>query len=151
MSNLEDNKALVRAFFRTVDTHDRETAFQILDADHTLELSGSDQPLDREGHWRLASFYHDAFTDMTHRPEVQIAEGDMVATFGTITGKHSGPLHGVPATGKSVSLTFVNTARIRDGKICGMFGLSDNASLQQQLGVAENVAYHESSDEPHHA
>jgi len=134
---LEANKEIVRRFLAAIDRHDADEVFEILHPDHELEFPGNDEPMDREGHWRLISGYHAAFNDMKHRPDLQVAEGDRVVTRGTILGTNTGSLHGQPATGKSVRVQFMNMARIVDGRICGLFSLLDSDTLKAQLGASE--------------
>ncbi|WCB36900.1 ester cyclase [Gordonia polyisoprenivorans] len=145
MSNLDDNKAVVRSFLSAADRHDRDAALALLHPDHELEYPGNDTTMNREAHWRLVASYHEAFADMVHRPDIQVAEGDRVVTRGTIFGTHTGPLQGMPATGRSTEVQFMNMARIVDGKICGLFSLLDTASLQKQLGL-DDVLYRDADN-----
>lgn len=52
----------------------------------------------------LMSTYRDAFPDVQFTIVEQVAEGDRVVTRWTATGTNTGPLMGMPPTGKSVSL-----------------------------------------------
>lgn len=70
--------------------------------------------------------------------EDMVAEGDKVAYSCNGKGIHTGPLFGVPATGKDVTWTFSAIARIADGKIIEI--TRENMStleLYQQLQAAE--------------
>ncbi|MFF2502671.1 ester cyclase [Streptomyces sp. NPDC058067] len=53
----------------------------------------------------------------THEIEDQIAEGDKVVTRLTAQGVHKGDLPGIPATGKSVTMTATVIHRIENGKL----------------------------------
>ena len=66
---------------------------------------------------------------------LQIAEGDTVATFKTVTGTHRGGIHGIPATGRSVEILVSDVFRIADGKIVEGWALLDEAGLLRQLGL----------------
>jgi steroid delta-isomerase-like uncharacterized protein len=76
-----------------------------------------------------------AFPDLSLRVDDLLAEGDLVVSRWTFTGTHSGPLWGIPATGRSVSFTGVNISRIRDGQCVEEWTNSDTLGMLQQLGV----------------
>jgi steroid delta-isomerase-like uncharacterized protein len=67
--------------------------------------------------------------------QFMIADGDKVAAKWTITGRHSGELMGVPATGKPIDFQGVSVVRIEDGKVAEIWGASDGLGLMQQLGA----------------
>ena len=64
---------------------------------------------------------------------------DRVATKKTFTGTHSAPLGDLPATGRSVSLQFVDIMRVRDGRIIEHWLSMNQLSFMQQLGVIPPV------------
>ena len=49
--------------------------------------------------------------------EDTVAEGDLVAFRSTVTGTHSGPLFGMPPSGKPIEVTSVQMWRVADGKL----------------------------------
>ena len=65
----------------------------------------------------------------------QIAEGDKVVTRWTGHGTHQGELAGIPATGKSSTVTGVAVDRIVNGKITESWGIFDEFGMMQQLGA----------------
>ncbi|MFZ0142366.1 MAG: ester cyclase [Aeromicrobium sp.] len=77
----------------------------------------------REGHQRLVEF-----GDM-------IAEGDQVVTKKTFHGTHTAELAGIPPTGRTVTLQYVDIRRVRDGRITEHWLAMDQLSFMQQLGV----------------
>ena len=76
-----------------------------------------------------------AFTDAHFVIDDMIAEGDRVATKKTFNGTVSAPLGDLPATGRCVSLQFVDIMRVRDGRIIEHWLSMDQLSFMQQLGV----------------
>lgn len=64
-----------------------------------------------------------------------IAEPGKVAVRWTCRGTHQGELFGVPATGKSVSLSGICIYRIDDGRVVDETGVSNMLGLLQQLGA----------------
>ena len=57
----------------------------------------------------------------------------MAARF-RITGTHSGPLMGVPATGRPISVLATGIFRVVDGKLAENWVNLDALSLMQQIG-----------------
>lgn len=56
--------------------------------------------------------------------EQQVAEGDLVTTHKLITGKQTGTLMGVPATGKEISIEVMDILKIQNGKITDHWGVN---------------------------
>lgn len=76
-----------------------------------------------------------AFPDLRYTIEDQIAEGDRVVTRWTARGTHRGDYAGIPATGRSGTVSGVTTDRIVDGKSAECWTNLDELGLLQQLGV----------------
>jgi steroid delta-isomerase-like uncharacterized protein len=62
-----------------------------------------------------------------------IAEGDLVATYKTLTGTNTGEFFGMPATGRTATIRVMDFVRYEDGKVAEHWGLVDLAGLQAQL------------------
>jgi predicted ester cyclase len=60
---------------------------------------------------------------------------DAVAARTTMTGTHLGPFFGLPATGRPVRVAQFTIERIRDGQIVAHHRLTDELTLQRQLGL----------------
>ena len=52
-------------------------------------------------------------------------------------GTHTGPLDGIPPTGRRAEVVGCNVVEIRDGKIHRERDYYDTMALMQQLGLAE--------------
>jgi predicted ester cyclase len=50
-------------------------------------------------------------------------------------GRHTGPLFGIPPTGREVAYGYVHIVRFRDGKAVEHWGVRDDMTLMRQLGV----------------
>jgi predicted ester cyclase len=72
--------------------------------------------------------------------EDEIVAGDVVAVRWTVTGTHRGQLPGLPPTGKSISLTGMSIARLRDGKFVESWNNWDALGMMQQLTSASGKA-----------
>jgi len=64
-----------------------------------------------------------------------IAEEDKVVSRFTFQGTHTGEFMGIAPTGREVTVMQISIDRIADGKIVEHWGLVDQLSLLQQLGV----------------
>jgi steroid delta-isomerase-like uncharacterized protein len=86
--------------------------------------------------------YRAFFTDMrTAFPDLKadlaalVADDESIAFAYTLSGTHKGPLMGIPATGKKVSIRGLQLSKFRDGKMVERWGSSDQLGMLQQLGV----------------
>jgi predicted ester cyclase len=79
--------------------------------------------------------FRQAFPDMKHTLESQIAEGDLVVGRYKWHGTHKGEWMGIAPTGKEVSFTFIEICRFSDGKIEEAWIELDWLGVMQQLGM----------------
>jgi steroid delta-isomerase-like uncharacterized protein len=73
--------------------------------------------------------------DLARTIELQVADGDLVATRFRDRGTHSGDLLGIPATGRTIDVTGINIERVRDGRIVELWHVEDIAGLMAQIGT----------------
>jgi len=73
--------------------------------------------------------------DLRTTVEDMIAEGDKVVARFVVQGTPRGNFMGIPATGKSFTLTAIDILRFEDGKIAEHWLESDQLGMLQQLGV----------------
>ena len=77
-----------------------------------------------------------AFPDLRMAVEDVVANGDKVVARVAFTGTNRGEFMGMPATGKSVNVQFIDMFRFTDdGLVREHWGVLDALSLMQQLGV----------------
>jgi steroid delta-isomerase-like uncharacterized protein len=134
----ETNKTLSRRFFEEVwNKGDLAVLNEILTKDHFNSGPGTppELPTGPEGTKQLVTMYRNAFPDVHFTIDEQLAEGEKVLTRWTGHGTHQGELQGIPATGKSSTISGIVIDRIVNGKIAESWGLFDNFSMLQQLGV----------------
>jgi steroid delta-isomerase-like uncharacterized protein len=62
-----------------------------------------------------------------------VGEGDLVATYKTLTGTNTGEFFGMPPTGKRATIRVMDFVRYEDGKVAEHWGMVDLAGLQAQL------------------
>lgn len=64
-----------------------------------------------------------------------LAEGDMVAVRGIFGGTNSGPMMGIPPTGKTCRVPFIAMGKVVDGKFVERWLNFDEMSMMRQLGL----------------
>ncbi len=92
-------------------------------------------PADRTGGKLYLQAFAAAYPDARFEIDDMIAEGDSVVTKKTFTGTNTGEFGGMPATGKQVSLQYVDIMRVRDGRIVEHWLSMNQLSWMQQLGI----------------
>ncbi len=135
-SEIERNKAVIRRFVEQVQNKKDFTVYDELTDPEFVNLSAPPGvPADSEGGRMWLSMFADAYPDAEFTIDDMIAEGDRVVTKKTFSGTHTRDFGGIPATGKRVTLQYVDIMRVRDGKIVGHWLSMDQLSWLQQLGV----------------
>jgi steroid delta-isomerase-like uncharacterized protein len=137
MSDESDhNKQVVRRFIEEVQNKKNWGAFDELHQPDFVNLSAPPgMPNDLEGGRMFLGAFLNAFPDSQFTVDDMVAEGDRVVTKKAFTGTHTAEFMGIPATGKTVKITFVDILRLRDGKIVEHWLSMDQLSFMQQLGV----------------
>jgi steroid delta-isomerase-like uncharacterized protein len=130
----EANKAIVRRYLEAV-WNERNLALVDEVVAPTLVQHISGVSPGRAGVKHFFTMIGAAFPDARMTIEDVIAEGDRVVWRFTIHATHTGPFQGIPATGKAVTITGMNIARMVGGQIVENWGQQDNLGLLQQLGV----------------
>src|SRR3954447_21013275 len=87
-----------------------------------------------EGYRAFFTEMRAAFPDMKADLVAMVADEDSIAFAYTLSGTHKGPLMGIPATGKKVSVRGMQLSKFRDGKMVERWGSSDQLGMLQQLG-----------------
>jgi len=127
----EQNKAVVLELFHLFDQGRFDEGRALLHKDFTEQ--GTTATI-AEFIDRRRAFYA-SFPDGRHLFEDVVAEGDLVATTGSLAGTHRGAFMGIPATGKRVSMRVWHLHRVKDGKIIEHRAVAEMLALLRQLGV----------------
>jgi len=85
---------------------------------------------------------HGVFADLAFDIHHVIGEGDTVAVHCTLTGRHTGDLMGIPATGRPVATPMIHILRFRDGKASDHWAVHDDMATMRQLGVRPGAPQH---------
>jgi predicted ester cyclase len=84
---------------------------------------------------KMYETYVGAFPDFKQAISTQVAVKDYVISEGVLNGTHRGALGPIRATGKPVSLHFVDVLQIKDGKLAHVWTWSNGAELLTEIGV----------------
>ncbi len=134
----ETNKTVSRRFFEEVFGKGKLNVLdEIVAKNHINSGPGNPPGLvpGIEGTKQLVTMYRNAFPDIRFTVDEQIAEGDKVVTRWTAHGTNTGELLGMPATGKSSTVTGIVVDRIVNGKIAESWPIFDQFGMMQQLGI----------------
>jgi steroid delta-isomerase-like uncharacterized protein len=135
----DEHKALLRRYWQEASARG---VLAVIDDYFAADMvahppaSASPTPIRGRDAWkRFTRGQWGAFPDLTGTVEEVLAEGDRVALRVTARGTHSGPLLGLPPTGKPVTFAGMEFFRLQAGRIVESWGHFDAVSLLQQLGV----------------
>jgi len=133
--SIDENKALVRRFFDQGPSRgDLRAADELLAYDFALHVPLPCSP-GVQGMNEVITACRAAFEHLDVTIEDMLADGDRVAARFTARGIHKGAFMGLPATGKSITMTGIEIFRIENGKIAELWGEADLLGLMQQLGI----------------
>src|SRR5690242_11092260 len=106
---LEQNKAIVRLLLEDdISRGNVAVAERIIDPDFFDHTNPPGMQHGLEGHKSIVTLFRAAFPDQWWQIEDLIAEGDRVVARTAMTGTHLGDFFGIPATGRSVSVSGVH-------------------------------------------
>lgn len=136
MSTLqEQNKQLVHRFFEAGINQNEQSVFDELIAPNYVNHNMPAPAPGPDGLRQVVGMFKAGFPDLRAVVEASIAEDDRVATRGYMTGTHAGSFMNIPATGKSIKVTYVDVWRIENGRAVENWVEMDMLGLMQQLGV----------------
>jgi steroid delta-isomerase-like uncharacterized protein len=132
----EENKMAARNFmeqgFNQRNPAALESYFSPTLTDHALRPM---LPPGLEGRKMFYGAFVAAFPDIHLQITELVAEGDKLVTSWTAHGTHQGELMGIPATGKSVTVSGIAIDRFENGQSVEHWEVFDQMGLMQQLGV----------------
>jgi steroid delta-isomerase-like uncharacterized protein len=93
------------------------------------------QPSGRAAMKDVVTLFRTAMPDLRMELHTVLACGDRGVDLWTLTGTHSAPLFGVPATGKRVQFSGIDMVRVAGGRIAEIWHVEEMAQFAEQLGV----------------
>ena len=137
------NKKVMDQFVTFINTGDTIIGKEIISPDVIFYAPTSPEPMRGfQGYVDVLNMMRGAMPDVQWKPEEVIADGNKIVVRFTMTGTHTNPFMGMPATGKSVHVTAMNIYEFEDGKIIREHGLPDLFSMLMQLGIMPAPVQH---------
>jgi steroid delta-isomerase-like uncharacterized protein len=137
---LEENRNLMNRFYEEViNQRNLDLMDQVVADDFVEHELVPGMPEGKAAPRAFMEMFIAAFPDFHMTPEAFVAEGDLLAVRGTVRGTHAGEFMGMPATGRSFEVQFMDFIRIRDGRAVEHWGITDSAAMMQQLGLSPEM------------
>ncbi|MGH7449900.1 MAG: ester cyclase [bacterium] len=133
----EKNTAAVKRFYDEVMNKGNMKVIDELVADSFVEhyTPNPKTPANKAGLTQTMTMFRTAFPDLQVTVEDIIAKGDKVWAYTTMRGTNKGEFMGMPATGKKIEVKGVDIVRFANGKAIEHWGLNDDLTMMQQLGM----------------
>ncbi len=136
--SIEANKEVVRRFNMNVIAGGDRSEFEALIAPHFVNRSVpagmADGP---ESMWTtFETVLRPALSGLTVTIHQQIAEGDLVTTRKSLSGRHTGPFMGIAPTGRTVSIDVIDIVRVENGRYAEHWGLNTLPTVLRALTQA---------------
>lgn len=131
-----EHEAMVRELMDGFSHNDPRPFDRHLARDFVDHEQMGDIPPTRDGVKQTVAGLHLAFEDFTMTPLDIVSSPGRVACRNRVTGRHTGPFMGIPATGREIDVECLDLFAIgEDGLVHEHWGLTDVAALMSQLGV----------------
>ena len=79
--------------------------------------------------------FYSAFPDIYHTIDEVIAAPPHLVTRFTLRGTHTAPFMGIPATGRSITVSAVVILTVDQGRVTRLRGMFNQLGLLRQIGV----------------
>lgn len=141
----EENKAVVRRFFKAFEEQDEDAMQDVLSPDLRAYVHG-DGPAGRGELLQVIRNWNSTFSNTRFILEDQVAEGDLVACRVRMTAVHSGgEFQGIAPAGLPVTSESLTLERVVDGRIVERRVVTNWAEVLEQLAPATATAGSEGS------
>lgn len=131
-----ENKVIVRRFLAEGIERGDPVAFDgLLAPDVVDHAAAPGLPAGGEGWKQNRAIMAAGFPDLRFAIEDLLADGDKVVARMVFTGTHRGDFFGLPATGRTVTISSIHIFRIDNGRIVEHWANSDDLEMLRQLGV----------------
>jgi predicted ester cyclase len=135
MAQEDSNKAAVRRLFEQGINEGDSAVIDELLADGYVNHDMPAPAPGPEGLKQVVGQFRAAFPDMRVVVDGVLGEGDAVCTRGHLEGTHEGEFMGVPATGRRITVKYIDIWRMEGGKAVENWVQMDLLGLMQQLGA----------------
>jgi steroid delta-isomerase-like uncharacterized protein len=135
----ERNKQTAHRLYELLNTGQVEAAADLVSADYEEHDPLPGQGSGREGALDRFSLITTALAPRFAIEDV-IAEDDRIVVRWTNSGTHVGEFAGIPATGRTFTISGIDIYRVADGQLCEHWHVIDQLSMLGQLGLLPEAA-----------
>ena len=131
-----DNTATMRKAYDRINAGDLPSFIDLLADDFVEHEEVPGIPPTKQGVLEYFGMLLSAFPDMRAEVEDLFGSGDKRVARVKMIGTHLGEFMGIPPTERRVEMKFIDIMRFNSaGLVCEHWGVADQLSLMQQLGV----------------
>ena len=131
----EQNKAVFEKLISALNAKDMATMESLIADDFVDNDAMPGMAPGRQGMIDMMGMFVGAFPDLNVVVVHWVAEEDLVVGVMTTKGTQTGEFMGMPASGKKFSVREMHMVRVANGKMAEHWGLSNEMSMMQQLGL----------------
>ena len=131
----EQNKAVFEKLMSALNAKDMAAMESLIADDFVDNDAMPGMAPGRQGMIDMMGMFVGAFPDLNVVVEHWVAEGDLVVGVMTTKGTQNGEFMGMPASGKKFSVREMHMVRVANGKMAEHWGLSNEMSMMQQIGL----------------
>ena len=131
----EQNKAVFEKLMSALNAKDMAAMESLIADDFVDNDAMPGMAPGRQGMIDMMGMFVGAFPDLNVVVEHWVAEGDLVVGVMTTKGTQTGEFMGMPASGKKFSVREMHMVRVANEKMAEHWGLSNEMSMMQQLGL----------------
>jgi steroid delta-isomerase-like uncharacterized protein len=132
----ENKRIVLRLYEEVWNRRQLQVTNELLSPSHAIQGNHLlESGMGPEAYKLVVAGFLRGFPDLRFRVEDLVEEDGKVVTFWTMSGTHQGEFHGVPATGKKMSLEGITISKLANGRILDSIVSWDVMGLMQQLGV----------------
>lgn len=133
-NKIEENRQLVRDFYKSIENEDYNTAAKYCHEDFTFYLKVDEPIKGAEGFVESEKKNFDAFKGFSFTIHELLCEGEKVGAYLIFDGKHtSAPIFNIEPTGNQVRFSLFMLLTIKDGKIFEKRAHFDHHDVQAQV------------------
>lgn len=126
------SKDVINRYIKAYETGNQNDINAFLADEYAYFAPGGGRPMDKQERMRDESFFS-AFSHITTTVEDELAEGNKVACRITMRCTQKGDFHGIPATGRRISITYMEMFLLRGEKILKEWAEFDMLTLLDKL------------------
>ncbi len=135
--DLERNKTLVMETIAILDAGSLDDLDNFIAANYVRHCQATPDAVvsNLDDFKALLREWSGTYSEVVTKVDVLVAEGDLVAFYGSFSATQTGPMGPFPATGKQMVSEFAGYHRIAEGKIAETWVTWDNLAALVQLGL----------------